>query len=152
MPLLQPWSAHGGTYQSLCLRRVEAAAFDQIVVADDLSADKAPLKIRVDLAFSDLEVLERRYSRVKKLANNDKTAAKEAELIRNSDNADIRIDCTERIICRLCPCFGQRIEQGALSHIRETECKIKTLTGIYGRLEISVNACFIVFQRRNREK
>ena len=28
-----------GTYQSLFLRRVEAAAFDQIVVADDLSAD-----------------------------------------------------------------------------------------------------------------
>ncbi len=37
--------------------------------------------INLELIFSDLEVLERRYSRVKKLANNDKTAAKEAELI-----------------------------------------------------------------------
>ena len=37
--------------------------------------------INLELIFSDLEVLERRYSRVKKLASNDKTAAKEAALI-----------------------------------------------------------------------
>ncbi len=37
--------------------------------------------INLELIFSDLEVLERRYSRVKKQANNDKRAATEAELI-----------------------------------------------------------------------
>ena len=36
--------------------------------------------INLELIFSALEVLERRYSRVKKLASNDKTAAKEAAL------------------------------------------------------------------------
>ena len=37
--------------------------------------------INLELIFSDLEVLERRYSKVKKTANNDKAAAKEAALV-----------------------------------------------------------------------
>lgn len=39
--------------------------------------------INLELIFADVEVLERRYAKVSKTAKNDKSAAKEAELVKN---------------------------------------------------------------------
>lgn len=38
--------------------------------------------INLELIFSDIEIMERRYAKVSKVARNDKAMAKEAELVK----------------------------------------------------------------------
>lgn len=61
---------------------------DSNIVHVDGSID--PLRdietINLELIFSDLEILERRIAKVVKLSRNDKTAAKELELLKESKN------------------------------------------------------------------
>ena len=41
-------------------------------------------------------------------------------MVRNSNGADVRLDGTEGIVCRLCTGIGNGIKQGALADVRQS--------------------------------